>query len=59
MRSDIALNSLQRIPKNELGLGFDNLVKVDSLDMHSVTKVVLRMVVSTPSSLTKSTMMNF
>ena len=37
MRSDIALNSLQRIPKNELGLGFDNLVKVDSLDMHSVT----------------------
>ena len=37
MRSDIALNSLQRIPKNELGLGFDNLVKADSLDMHSVT----------------------
>ena len=37
MGSDIALNSLQKIPKKELGLGFDNLVKPGSLDMHSVT----------------------
>ena len=35
MGSDIALNSLQKMPKKELGLGFDNLVKPDSLDMHS------------------------
>ena len=35
MGSDIALNSLQKISKKELGLGFDNLVKPDSLDMHS------------------------
>ena len=35
MGSDMALNSLQKIPKKELGLGFDNLVKPDS--MHSVT----------------------
>ena len=37
MGSDIAFSSLQKIPKKELGLGFDNLVKPDSLDMHSVT----------------------
>ena len=37
MGSDIALNSLQKISKKELGLGFDNLVKPDSLDIHSVT----------------------
>ena len=37
MRSDIALNSLQKIPKKELGLPFDNLVKPQSLDMHIVT----------------------
>ena len=37
MRSDIALNSLQKIPRKGLGLGFDSLVKTDSLDMHSVT----------------------
>ena len=36
MRSDIALNSLQKIPKKELGLPFDNLVKPQSLDMHIV-----------------------
>ena len=35
MGSDIAPNSLQKMPKKELGLGFDNLVKPDSLDMHS------------------------
>ena len=37
MGSDIALNSLEKIPKEDLGLIFDNLVKSDSLDMHSVT----------------------
>ena len=37
MESDIALNSLQRITKKELGLGFDKLVKPEYLDMHSVT----------------------
>ena len=37
MGSDIALNSLQKIPTKELGLSFDNLVKPDSLDIHSVT----------------------
>ena len=36
MGSDIALNSLQKIPNKELGLGFDNLLKPDSLDMNSV-----------------------
>ena len=35
MRSDIALNSLKKIPKKELGLGFDNLVKPEYLNMHS------------------------
>ena len=37
MRSDIALNSLKKIPKKELGLGFDNLVKPKYLNMRSVT----------------------
>ena len=37
MGSDIAPNSLQKIPKKELGLGFDNLVKPEYLDMYSVT----------------------
>ena len=37
MGSDIALNPLQKIPTKELGLSFDNLVKPDSLDIHSVT----------------------
>ena len=37
MESDIALNSLQRITKKKLGLGFDKLVKPEYLDMHSVT----------------------
>ena len=36
MGSNIALNSLQKIPKEELGLPFDNLVKPQSLDMHIV-----------------------
>ena len=36
MGSDIVLNSLHKICKKELGLGFDNLVKPESLDMHSV-----------------------
>ena len=36
MRSDIALNSLNKIPKKELGLGFDNLVKPEYLNMRSV-----------------------
>ena len=38
MGSDIVLNSLQKIPKKEPGLGFDNLVKPDSLVMHSATR---------------------
>ena len=37
MGSDIALNSLQKIPKKELGLGFDNLVKPEYLNMCNVT----------------------
>ena len=37
MGSDIALNSLKKIPKKELGLGFDNLVKPEYLNMHSIT----------------------
>ena len=36
MESDIALNSLKEIPKKELGLGFDNLVKPEYLNMHSL-----------------------
>ena len=39
MGSDIALNYLYKIPKKKLGLGFDNLVKPESLDMHSVKNV--------------------
>ena len=37
MGPHIALNSLRKIPKKELGLGFDNLVNPNSLDMHSIT----------------------
>ena len=37
MRSNIALNSLQKIPRKGLGLGFDSLVKTNSLDMPSIT----------------------
>ena len=37
MGSDIALNSLKKIPKKELGLGFDNLVKPEYLNMRCVT----------------------
>ena len=33
------LNYLHKIPKKKLGLSFDNLVKPESLDMHSVTNV--------------------
>ena len=36
MGSYIALNSLKKIPKKELGLGFDNLVKPEYLNMQSV-----------------------
>ena len=36
MGSDIALRSLKKIPKKELGLGFDNLVKPEYLNMHSL-----------------------
>ena len=36
MGSDIALNYLKEIPKKDLGLGFDNLVKPECLNMHSV-----------------------
>ena len=36
MGSDIALNSLKKIPKMELSLGFDNLVKPGYLNMHNV-----------------------
>ena len=39
MGSDIALNYLYKIPKKKLGLGFDNLVKPECLDMHSVKNV--------------------
>ena len=35
MRSDIALKSLKKILKKELGLGFDNLAKPQYLNMHS------------------------
>ena len=31
------LNSLKKIPKKEVGLGFDNLVKPEYLNMPSVT----------------------
>ena len=37
MESDIALNYLKKIPKKELGLGFDNLVKPEYSNMRSVT----------------------
>ena len=37
MGSDTALNSLNKIPKNELVLGFDNLVKPEYLNMRSFT----------------------
>ena len=37
MGSDVVLNSFQKIPKKELGLGFDNLGKPEYLDMHIVT----------------------
>ena len=37
MQSEIALNYLKKIPQNELGLGFDNLVKPEYLNMRSVT----------------------
>ena len=36
MGSDIVLNSLKKIPKKELGLGFDNLVKPEYLNIRSV-----------------------
>ena len=37
MGSDTTLNSLNKIPKNKLVLGFDNLVKPEYLNMRSVT----------------------
>ena len=37
MGSNIVLSSLKKIPKKELGLGFDNLVKPEYLNMRSVT----------------------
>ena len=37
MGSNIALNSLLKISKKELSIGFDNLVKPEYFDMHSVT----------------------
>ena len=37
MGSDIVLNSLKKIPKKVLGLGFDNLVKPEYLNIRSVT----------------------
>ena len=39
MESDIALNSSKKICKKELRLGFDNLVKPEYLNIHSVTNV--------------------
>ena len=59
MGSNIALTYLKKIPKKGLGLGFDNLVKPEYLNMRSVKMAVSRMVLSTLSSITKSTMMNF
>ena len=59
MGSNIALTYLKKIPKKGLGLGFDNLVKPEYLNMLSVKIAVSRMVLSTLSSITKSTMMNF
>ena len=59
MGSNIALTYLKKIPKKGLGLGFDNLVKPEYLNMLSVKMAVSRMVLSTLSSITKSTMMNF
>ena len=37
MGPDIALNYLTKIPKKELGLVFDNLVKPKYLNMHCIT----------------------
>ena len=37
MGPDIVLNSLKKIPKKGLGLDFDNLLKPEYLNMHSVT----------------------
>ena len=37
MGSDIVLNSLKKIPEKVLGLGFDNLVKPEYLNIRSVT----------------------
>ena len=37
MGSDKALNSLKKIPRKELGLGFENLVKREYFNMHNVT----------------------
>ena len=37
MGSNVVLSSLKKIPKKELGLGFDNLVKPEYLNMRSVT----------------------
>lgn len=39
MGSETALHYLQKIPKKQLGLSFDDLAKPDSLDMQSVTNV--------------------
>ena len=37
MGSNIALTYLKKIPRKGLGLGFDNLVKPEYLNMRSVT----------------------
>ena len=37
MGSNIALTYLKKIPKKGLGLGFDNLVKPECLNVRSVT----------------------
>ena len=35
MKSDIALNSFKKMPKEEQGLGFENLVKAEYLNMRT------------------------
>ena len=59
MGSVIAFNSLKKTPAKELGLGFDNFVQPEHLNMRSATNDVLQMMVSMLSSLTKSKMMSF
>ena len=58
MGSDIALNCLKKIPKKELGLAFDNLLKPKYINMRSVTNGCV-VNGGIESSLAKSKMINF